>query len=295
MDYEEFLVQIKLWVQRRMGKEAKIAIFPVWKNNSILMDAMSILEPGEQCSPALYMNEFYQEYLRHGSFELAEKELMRRYQYGKEKQCFNIEVLQDPKRVGKRIVTKLINREYNRGLLNEIPHRSFLNLAVVYSYLMEGCRIGEASVLIRNEHLMKWKMEPEQLEETAKENMKELLPWDFFSLAQMMSHEGEEAVKEAEQIPLYVLTNKEKYFGAAWMMDTQVLGKIGAQLGEDYYVLPSSVHECMIVPSGFGVDARGLQKMVKEINETQVEPEEILGDTIYSYDTKKERLRIAVE
>ena len=220
MDYEEFLVQIKLWVQQRMGKEVQITIFPVWKNNSVMLDGMSILEPGEQCSPALYMNEFYQEYLRHGSFEFVAEKLMCRYRYGKEQQCFDISVLQDPVRVGKRIVKKLISQEHNRGLLQEIPHRSFLNLAVVYSYLMEGCRIGEASVLIRNEHLTKWKMDPEQLEKMAEENMKELLPWDFFSLAQMMmKYEGEEAGKEAQHIPLYVLTNKAKYFGAAWMMD----------------------------------------------------------------------------
>ena len=51
----------------------------------------------------------------------------------------------------------------------------------------------------------------------------------------------------------------------------------------------------MIVPFGFGINAMELQNMVKEINETQVEPEEILGDTIYSYDTKKEMLCIAAE
>ena len=70
---------------------------------------------------------------------------------------------------------------------------------------------------------------------------------------------------------------------------------IGEKLGDDYYVLPSSIHECMILPAGLRPDPKELQDMVREINLTQVEPEEILADSVYRYERHTERLETAAE
>ena len=64
------------------------------------------------------------------------------------------------------------------------------------------------------------------------------------------------------------------------------------RLGADYYVLPSSVHEVMIVPDDGGFDSGELEEMVREINATQVAPEEVLSDHIYYYNCGEGRLLV---
>jgi hypothetical protein len=65
---------------------------------------------------------------------------------------------------------------------------------------------------------------------------------------------------------------------------------IGEMLKEDYFVLPSSIHEVIVVPESKGLDAEEMCKMVKEINETQVAPEEVLSDHAYFYRRKERQL-----
>ena len=89
------------------------------------------------------------------------------------------------------------------------------------------------------------------------------------------------------------MKNKEKYFGAAEILLPSVCRKIGEKLQTDYYILPSSIHECMIVPVLDGLTPEGLHELVKEINEEHVAQEEILGDSVYLYTRSGGLLTIA--
>jgi len=61
-------------------------------------------------------------------------------------------------------------------------------------------------------------------------------------------------------------------------------------LGSDFYLLPSSIHELILVPVGEDRDREHLEEMVKEINQTQVAMEEILSDTVYNYESIRDEL-----
>ena len=91
---------------------------------------------------------------------------------------------------------------------------------------------------------------------------------------------------------MYVLTNTEKSFGASAVLFPAVLKAVREHLQSDYYVLPSSIHECIIIPADENLNPAALHEMVKEINEEHVAPEELLGDSVYFYSQKKQRLEI---
>ena len=292
MSYREFLYQIEAQVKDRMGKEAQICIHSVVKNNSIVLDGLSILEQGDNVSPAIYLNGFYQEYLAGETIEKIVSRILAFYQRGRKIRKMDISFYTDPEKARKRVVCRVINQEKNHQLLREIPWRPFLNLAVVYYYLLEQEELGAASILIRKEHLQRWGREEEELHKTAVHNMKILQPYQFLSMTEMIySMTGSEEILR-ERIPLYVLTNRERYYGAVWMTDPAVLWEIGERLGQDYYVLPSSIHECMVVPAQIQPGEEILKEMVREINATQVEPEEVLEDTIYYYNREKEMIQL---
>ena len=294
MSYKEFLYQIEKQVKNRMGEEAQICIHPVIKNNSIVLDGLSILECGDNVSPAIYLNSFYQEYLAGETMEKIINRILYYYQRGKRVRYLDTSFYTDLDKARKGIVCRIINQEKNEKLLNEVPFRPFLNLAVVYFYLLEQEELGTAAILIRNEHLEMWGADKQEIHEIAVSNMKKMLPCQLLSMEEVMRDLMEERDLDAgqERIPLYVLTNSEKSYGAVWMTDHSTLKKIGEILGQDYYVLPSSVHECMIVPAEIKTDEKMMLDMVMEMNRTQVEPEEVLADSVYYYARAEKHLRI---
>lgn len=87
---------------------------------------------------------------------------------------------------------------------------------------------------------------------------------------------------------MYILTNEEKYFGAAALLYPHVLSHISRLLHCNFYVLPSSIHECILVPDSGQFSKKELETMVREVNETQVEDEEVLSQNVYYYDGKRE-------
>ncbi len=95
---------------------------------------------------------------------------------------------------------------------------------------------------------------------------------------------------EEVKMPMYVLTNRQKLYGAACMLYPGVLKEFGRQLGQDFYILPSSVHEVILVPGETGAEHGALQKIVKEINQTQVAEDEVLADSVYYYSRGEDRI-----
>lgn len=87
---------------------------------------------------------------------------------------------------------------------------------------------------------------------------------------------------------MFVLTNDTKVNGAAAILNDDTRQEIADKVG-DFYVLPSSIHETLIIPKDAGMELRDLEQMVQEVNQTQVAPQERLSDHVYEYDAKKER------
>ena len=124
------------------------------------------------------------------------------------------------------------------------------------------------------------------------ELLSEALPWEEWEARETQSDcPGEEEV--AESVPMRVLCNAQRVYGATCMIYPGVLGTLAEEAGENLYILPSSVHEILILPESEVEDEQYLRDMIREVNGTQVEPEEILSDNLYFYDRLKNRVEIA--
>ena len=86
-----------------------------------------------------------------------------------------------------------------------------------------------------------------------------------------------------------VLSSRQKVNGAAAILNDDTRQEIADKVG-DFYVLPSSVHETLIIQKDAGMELRDLEQMVQEVNQTQVAPEERLSDHVYEYDAKEHEL-----
>ena len=92
------------------------------------------------------------------------------------------------------------------------------------------------------------------------------------------------------KMPMYVLTNQQKLYGAACMLYPGVLKAFSEENGQDFYVLPSSVHEVILIPAEPGTNEALLREIVTEINRTQVAKDEVLADSIYYYSRNRDQI-----
>ncbi len=291
------------------GGKGTVRVSHVRKNNGILLTGISLIEKQEEVTPTVYLEDFYERYKDGADFG----ELMSRIIHMVEKKApdlkFDLESFSDFNKAKDRIVFKLISMEKNRDLLKEVPYIPFLDMAMVFYYLLGEEKLDHASILIYEKYMERWGVGTAQLYEAAKDNTPRLLPGKVFDMNTMMreilaEHLRENGMEaEIDQIlasaPLpsdgimYVLTNTEKYFGACALAYPGMVAELAEKLDADLYVLPSSVHEVILLPADSpSIEPEQLRTMVKEVNATQVAPEEVLSDSVYYYDRKEAAFHI---
>ena len=95
---------------------------------------------------------------------------------------------------------------------------------------------------------------------------------------------------DEDRIPMYVLSNKQKLQGAACMFYPDILKNFAEEKNSDLYILPSSIHEVILLPAVGDLEKEGLLEMVTEINKTQVQECDVLADSVYYYNRKLQQL-----
>lgn len=293
MNYQEFVGSVTGFLRESLPGGTRLQLIPLEKNNGIIMDGLSVRKEGKRVAPMIYLDSYYREYLDGRSLRGICDQILECCEDSDFEEHFDVDFFREPERVRPTVAYRLINYEKNRELLQEIPHLPFLDLAVIFYSLLTDTPVGHATVLIRNSHLELWGKNTSWLYEAAKENTEKLLPKRLVSMEDMI-YELSEGKQEAEYagVPMYVLTNSRKSFGAACLLYDGVLGECFRRLEESYYLIPSSVHEVILIPASAVGDSRELCALVQEMNRTQVRSTEVLSDTVYLYSEETRRLEM---
>ncbi len=289
MNLEEFSGAVLAAVRYKADGDFNVRIITNTKNNGVKLTGIVSAVPGSKGGPCIYLDSYYEEY-RKGRAEIGEvirEVCWQLMEHKDDLRDVNLDSLRWWDAAKTRIYVKLVNREMNSGLLGSVPHRQFLDLVAVYYIKLEGMD-GNPTVLIYNEHMKMWGMDEEGLYRAAMRNMRlegEALFEDMDILLKHMLPEYAEFLADngAPPISMYVLSNRSKFFGAAEILDGDTLKSIGNRLGEDFVILPSSVHETIIIPSSGAPAYPELAEQVHEVNEEEVEIGDRLSDHVYLY------------
>lgn len=302
LSYEEFEEKVTDYVRENLIEGISVEITEVTKNNGVVLKGLSLKESDSSISPTVYLERYYSGYENGQTIEEIGDEIIDVYHKGNLGEFFDVSDFLDFEKAKSRIVYKLVNYEKNKVLLKQIPHKPFLDMAVVYYYLLENEHIDNATILIYNNHLETWKITEKELDDLAKKNTPKLLKEDLRSITdvlyQILKNRSESAAeqfleeeKDAMSDPImYVLSNRNKIFGAAAILYKGVLKKFSEEVKKDLYILPSSVHEVILIPKDDTMEWEKLQEMVKEVNSTQVEDVEVLSDSVYCYQRSNDAL-----
>ena len=186
-----------------------------------------------------------------------------------------------------KLMIQLIGREGKEEMLRTIPHHSIEDMEIVYRFRIEDTERGMASALVTNSMLGHYGITAGQLQQDAFASAVSNMPFEIKTMAEILNElMGAEIIPE-DAMPMYVASNTERIHGAGVIAYPEFMEKATKRLGGDFYVLPSSIHEVILVPDAPDVSAVELQKMVQSVNMEQVAPEERLSDHVYHYDSKE--------
>lgn len=291
MNYQQFINAVKQEMKGSVAGEIEISIQDTLKNNGVRRKGLLLQEKGQLMSPTIYLEEYYQQYRTGVKLEDITEQIQSLYRELRMKPITETRFLYEYEQVKDRIVLKVINREKNEELLETIPYWPFLDLAIVFYVLLDINEAGAATMPVNLEHLKIWNVTEQELLKKAKENAVWLLPAQIRTMSSIVAEIMGAAPKEEVEDFMFVLSNSLRCLGAVCIAYDEVLYLIGEQLGENYFVLPSSIHEVIIVPESASPGYSDLNEMIREINQTQVAEEEVLGDHAYYYDCAKKELR----
>lgn len=286
MTYLTFQQLVVAYFQKELGDTVNVTIQPIQKNNHICLDGLIISEPDCNISPTLYLDYYYREFCNGTALDTILSQLLTAYHNSKADHNIDISFFTEYKQVAPRILCKLINTRQNEELLQDIPHLPFLDLSIVFYCLLTPFPSGNATILIHNEHLAFWDATPQMLYECALSNTPRLLPPKLLDMNQFLSSHLESQNAPALLSPMYILTNSQKLYGAAGMLNKHILSNFALTKQSDFYILPSSIHEVLLLPCEQSFEPSGLNKMVQEVNDSQLSREEILSDHVYYYSLK---------
>ncbi len=302
MTYDFFKQQLMDSLREFFPADTQIVIRPFPHNNQLILDGLTILEPSSNISPTIYLNFYFEKYQKGMNLSTIEQQILQYYHRHCPINHIDTSFFTDYNRVRSRIVYRLVHYEKNRELLKEIPHFPYLDLAVIYYCLVAEEPYENASILIYNHHLAYWKLQKETLRTLAQTNTPLLLPWRCDSLAELImpaldvlpvkERPTQEALLDAETIPMYVLSNEQRYFGASCILYPNALKEISQKFADSLFILPSSIHEVIIIPASYTEDANELSEIVHDVNVSEVAQDEILSDSVYFYDQNTEQLSI---
>lgn len=292
MKYNDFIKAVSDLVNKALQEGSRAELRSVLKNNGVRLDCLTIKSEDESVAPTIYLNDFYEQYERgRGLSEVAEDiiDLAQKEQFPGN---FDVSFLAEYDSVRSRIVCKIINWNLNRELLQNVPFRKYKDLAVVFLILLPETEGSNATILIRNEQMQHWDVGPEELFQDALDNMPVLLPWILKGMKEVITgslfniedvSEGMDSFSGPEE-QMYVLSNERGFLGATAILYPGVLESCRERIGTDFFIIPSSIHELILVPVSASVDPEKLDLMIHEVNRTVVSPEEVLSDHVYQYD-----------
>lgn len=300
MNYEEFLNYVKDSISKYMGEDYTVTLNNVMKNNGLELTGLVIMKKGQMAAPTIYLDEFYEQYNMGSEMKTIFEEIMKLYEQNSENLDMDFSFFTDFVRVRDKILYKLLNYEENRQLLEDVPYKRFLDLAVVFYVEVNNDMLGYGSVLIHNNHLDVWNITEKELYEVASENTPKHLKYRISSMEevfeQMLGNTPDFTVADDNinsSLDMYVLTNCNMVFGASCMMYDGLIKKISDILNGNLYILPSSIHEVIIIPQNkFCDNKEELCNMVRCINEREVGRTERLSNSVYEYVRERDEICI---
>ena len=304
MDYEQFREQLAEEVQKNLYEKGDVDVnitFNHVEKMNESYDAMTVTPEGSNVGVNLNVDAFFEAYEDGVSFDEIVERVTATVEKGiADSPAIDVSMLTDYEQMKDKLIMEVVSAERNADLLAKVPHQEMEDMAVVYRFVMQSDDEGRATILVTNQLLERYGITPEELHADAMENAPELKPAVIKGMSEVMIEmmgPDAAAMFGMDEMPqdekMYVATVPDKIAGAGVIAYQNFMDEAAERVGGDFFILPSSTHEVLLVKDDGQTDYRDLKAMVEEVNATQVAPEEKLTDNVYHYDSKDHVFELA--
>ena len=312
MGFEEFKNVVKESIISYLPvsfKDAKVNLQTVTKNNDLQLTGLTIMAPNRNIAPTIYLESFYEQYQKGEGVEEILERIANLQLENEMDMDFDTSLVTNFENCKDKIYPKLVSAEWNQETLETCPYVPMEDLAVIFYIDLSSEGNGSMTIKIHKGLMDMWNLTIEELNDIAISNLKRTNSGTLQSMSEVMvdmmlpdfleQYEGDEEAAKAmleTMMPtdnvMYVLSNKSKLNGSNMILDYEMMHQVVEKIGEEFFILPSSIHELLIVPIASHMQIEDLRHMVCEVNDTQVSLEERLSDNVYRY-SLTEGLKIA--
>ena len=254
----------------------------VKKNNNVEKVGLEIREKGANMSAIIYTEDFQRKYESGISMDEIAKQV---FTIAKNTRHENFDILQltDYGKVKSRLALKLVNRKFNEEMLKDMPHRNVCDdMACICYIALEDPEDGK--IMVHNGVFQNWNIPVSELMHTAMKNTERMYSAKVMDFEEEVKKIG--MVPETGKLgnPMYIITHEGRVYGAVGALYKGLLDRLAEELESDLILIPSSVHEFLMMPKNTCPIGIGeLNQMVREVNATQLQADEVLSDHVYLY------------
>lgn len=271
--------------------DANIHLQEVVKKNGLTLTAVIIPTEGSNITRSVYLDSFYQEYRNRKNPDACVGDVADLWIEQMDTDL-NVDVngMMDYGNVKDKLQVRVCDPEKNREWLEDKAVTMHGDFAAYYTVNLSENEDGIASISVTKALLEAWKIDVQTLHQDAMAADEKRGPV-LYSMEEMidsMIYGGEppknlfEWEKDVDSFtqPMFCMTNERKMNGASLILHEDIRKQIGEFMKGDFYILPSSIHETLILPDNGAFSVPELNAMVKEVNATQVSLDEQLSDKV---------------
>ena len=286
--YDEFL-DFSKDAARAIAPDAEITVKKVEKLQGESYVGLSVRPEGSNAAVTMNLHSLFEQ-VQENPKRLAA--VMSEFLSGLEKALTQIPQV-DPARfmeydnVKEQLTMQVVPVKPNQEKLAEIPHKTIEDIAVVYRIEVGDSRNQNASILVTNQMLDHFGVTPEQLHQDAVMSQAEHHPPTLRNMSEMMAEMmGGPDFMDMPESPMWVATVEGGLHGAAAVQIPEFMDQAAEKLGGNFFVLPSSIHECLFIRDDGEFERPQLEEMVQSVNAAEVSEADFLSDSVYHYDSE---------
>lgn len=249
-----------------MQKEGVVVTYKKVNKNNGYVEGFQVQKPGDNVAMIVYPMP---EWENMSDEELAQV-LLDVFDNREVTENIDTDFIRDKEYILANVLPRLVSNNNVEYVSNgDYIYDEFLDMFQLY--YVTTPQVERGAVTLSEQILSMAGVSKEEIKEAATRNMEREV--NILSLASMLG-------MPENEVPMYVCSNKDMRWGAAVMACPKFIEEVRDILGESFFILPSSVHECLVIPKTEEADF--LLEMVKNVNATEVAPSDKLTDALYA-------------
>lgn len=196
-----------------------------------------------------------------------------------------------------KLSTDIISTAGHKSLLDNVPHFEMEDLSVIFRIRISEGDNSLSSYVITNQMIDNVKISGKQLIDDALKYAPKNFPVEYTGItgifADMVGIDEKTALNGKSEI-MYAASVKSHVRGACVIAYPDFMENTTVLLNGDFYILPSSIHEVIVLKDEAEFNAHDLMDMVTDINASIVSAQDKLIDNAYHYDHNTHTFETAI-